>query len=479
MSAGSVLVIEDNRDLCENLSEILGGRGFHVETATTAKSGAARAREARPDVALVDLNLPDGRGMDVVGEIRRGAPDTACVIFTGNASLESAVEAVNRGAYAYLLKGGRIEDVIATVERAAERVRLEREKARLERALRDERNFSRAIVSNAALGIAVFAPDGRALELNQQMRALIGGEVADAAGLAALGRDDGVRERIRVALSRLAEESFEVDVVLRDERERTWKISTSQVAGEGGRREAVVAVAADVTGERELQRRVVAASRLAAIGEMAARVAHEIRNPLAGIAGAIRVLGRGLEGDPKREPFFRELLALVSRLNAFVEDLLVFARPLKIAKEDVALAALLEPVRTVLREHPVVRGVTIEAEDWLGRPLQVDRHHFAMALQNLILNAAQASKGKGRVRIEALSGRDGCVLVRVDDDGPGIAPGVLPHIFEAFTTTRIEGTGLGLSTTKRIVEAHGGAIAAANRPEGGARFEIALPPPPP
>jgi PAS domain S-box-containing protein len=474
----SVLVVEDNKDLCENMAEILSGEGYRVATALSARAAAEIAREEAPDVALVDLNLPDGSGMDLVAALGESSPETACVILTGNASIESAIDAVNRGAYAYLLKGGRIEEVLATVERAAEKVRLEAEKRRLERALREERNFSRAVVSNAALGIVVATPQGIVIEANRRMRDLLGPgapEPRDARDLANLGRDEAARARLWAALFGERAEPVEVEIVRADGARRIWTVSTSAVEGEGGRREATVAIFTDVTEERELQRKVVEASRLAAIGEMAARVAHEIRNPLAGIAGAIRVLGRGIEGDAKKESFLRELLALVGRLNSFVEDLLLYARPLRVNKEETSLAAVLEPLRAVLKEHPATRGVLIEVDDRLGRGLFADRHFFGMAIQNLVLNAAQAAKGKGRVRIAAERAEEGGALVTVCDDGPGIPSDVLPVLFDAFATARIEGTGLGLSTTKRIVEAHGGTISASNRPEGGARFEIRLP----
>ncbi len=450
----SLLVVEDNRDLCENLAEIFSERGFDVATAFGARSGLAKFRERPPDVVLIDLNLPDGRGIDLLAEVRRTSPETAAVILTGNATLETAVEAVNQGAYAFLLKGGRIEEVLATIQRAAEKVRLER-------ALRDERHFSKAIVSNAALGIAVLAPDGRVLELNRQMRTLLEATAArpeDLWSLLPRGRDE------------------EVEVPAAGGEKRVWRVSTSVVEGDAGQVRAFVAVVADATEERELQRRIVDASRLATIGEMAARVAHEIRNALAGIAGAVRVLGRVAEAEPKREAFSKEVVALIARLNSFVEDLLLYARPLRLAKERVSFETVLAQVRAALAEHPLLRGVAIELADRLGRPLDVDPHHFALALQNLLLNAAQAQKGKGRIRLEIDPAEDGGAIVTVLDDGPGIAPDLLPdRLFEPFASTRTEGTGLGLSTTKRIVEAHGGAIAAANRPEGGARFEIRLP----
>jgi PAS domain S-box-containing protein len=474
-----VLVVDDNRDLCENLAEILGAQGYRVDVALSARAGAQSARAARPEVALIDLNLPDSSGMALLAELRAASPETECIILTGNASIETAVEAVNRGAYAYLIKGGRFEEVVGTVGRAAEKVRLEREKRLLEAALREERNFSRAIVSNAALGIAVVARSGEVLELNRRMAELLGGGPPPlrAAEIAALGRDDAARARLAAALAGEGgpRESLEIEArIAPGNGDRTWTVSTSLVAGGGDRPDAVVAVFADVTEERKLQRKLLDASRLAAIGEMAARVAHEIRNPLAGIAGAIRILGRGVEGEAKRDAFVRELLALVARLNMFVEDLLLYARPLKIAKEEVAIGVLVERLRTAQREHPLLRGVTIEVDDRLGRPIRVDPHFFGMALQNLVFNAAQAMKGRGRC-VVAAAAEDERVIVSVADEGPGLSPEIIPQLFEAFSTTRIEGTGLGLSITRRIVEAHGGTVSARNGERGGARFEVRLP----
>jgi signal transduction histidine kinase len=490
--ATTVLVVEDNRDLLANLTEILEKRGYRVVGAPSARAGVERAASARPAVMLLDLNLPDGRGLEVLAAASRASPETATVILTGNASLESAIEAVNHGAYAYLVKGGRIEDVIATVDRAAEKVRLEGETRRLTGALRRERNFSRAVVSNAARAIAVVARDGRIVELNRKMRDLLGVGPAEASAaaaaysdreaLVALGRTPIARERIRAALSTegcaCAEREgreVDVDVRLAGGAHATWVISPSCVAGEDAVPDAVVAVVTDVTLERELQRRVVASTRLAAIGEMAARVAHEIRNPLAGIAGALRVLARPDAPAEKREAFSKELLALVGRLNAFVEDLLVLARPLRIVREPLTLERLVAPTLALLREHPALRRVTVEIEDRLGAPLHVDAHHMGLVLQNLLLNAAQALGGQGRVRIEAYADAPFGAVIAVSDDGPGIRPDLLPRLFEAFATSRPEGTGLGLSTTKRIVEAHGGSISAQNVSPGGARFEVRLP----
>jgi two-component system sensor histidine kinase PilS (NtrC family) len=463
----TVLVVDDNRDLCDNLSEILEGRGYAVRVALTVREALALAGAAPPDVALIDLNLPDGRGTDVLADIRRRSPETVGIILTGNATLDTAVEAVRHGAYAYLVKGGRIEEVIGTIDRAAEKVRLERD-------LEEQRGLSRAVLANASLGIAVVTRSGEIVEMNAHLRELVGRPRLllrdDLVGLAA---DDDGRARLGQALVGPAE-PFELDVALPSGR-RTWRVSTSMIRGGPRVNGATVAAIIDITDEKELQRRLIEGSRLAAIGEMAARVAHEIRNPLAGIGGAIRFLARGTADAEKRETFAREVLTLLSRLNGFVEDLLLYARPLQVSKTVVAFGDLMASVRALVADQPILHSVEIVAEDRLGRPLRADRHLLSMALQNLVQNGAQAMKGQGRLTVEAAPHEGGGVRIAVSDDGPGIAPDLLPRLFEAFATTRVEGTGLGLSTVKRVIEAHGGTISVADQPPVGARFVIRLP----
>jgi len=198
------------------------------------------------------------------------------------------------------------------VARAAEKVRLEAEARRLSAALAQERNFSRAVVSNAARGIAVVAADGAVLELNRKMRELLGlsaGEASEARAfypdrhaLASLGKDVSARERLADALAGAgpAREQVEVEMRLATGAAAVWTVSTSSVWREDGGRDAIVAVVTDVTSEREMQKRLVEQTRLAAIGETAARVAHEIRNPLAGSRGAARPRpGRRASGEAR------------------------------------------------------------------------------------------------------------------------------------------------------------------------------------
>jgi signal transduction histidine kinase len=223
---------------------------------------------------------------------------------------------------------------------------------------------------------------------------------------------------------------------------------------------------------------------LAALGEMAAGIAHEIRNPLGSIALDVEVLREDVgEADPKRTLCDRVLRA-VRRLDQIVGDVLRFAKDLRLQLAPTPSAeildAALESCEALVRTH----GVTVERSD-LQATLDLDRHLMTQALTNLVRNAVEAMASRDGERTLFLSTRrsrralrDGRrsehVVFRIEDTGGGIGEDLLERIFHPFFTTRDEGTGLGLAIVHRIVDAHGGAISACNT-ERGARFEIAVP----
>jgi two-component system sensor histidine kinase HydH len=216
-------------------------------------------------------------------------------------------------------------------------------------------------------------------------------------------------------------------------------------------------------------------SKLTFLGEIAGNVAHEIRTPLSVLKAAAQLLGRPAT-DPQRQ---RDLLATivseVDRLNTVVTDLVDLARPAGVSYRREALAAIVVRAATFFsaaaEEAGVYLGHEIDAGD-LSVRCSPDQLH--QVLLNLIGNALQAVGSAGSIRIRCR--RDGrCVLVQVEDSGPGIRADLLPRIFSPFFSTRPGGTGLGLAICKRIVEEHGGTIGAENRGEGGARFTVRLP----
>ncbi len=213
--------------------------------------------------------------------------------------------------------------------------------------------------------------------------------------------------------------------------------------------------------------RLVRAESLAHLGALSAAVAHELRNPLAGISGAIQVISRSMAADDRRKPIMDKVEQQVRRLDALVTDLLDFARPVQPKSVTLDLAEAARGVCDgVLREHPALR-LRVEGR---GEAL-ADSNFVHQVLLNLVLNAAQATEGQGQVRIAVA---DGWILV--SDDGPGISPEAAEKLFQPFYTTRTRGTGLGLAICRKLVGAMGGSIGVATGPLKGAAFLVELPP---
>jgi signal transduction histidine kinase len=214
--------------------------------------------------------------------------------------------------------------------------------------------------------------------------------------------------------------------------------------------------------------------RLAAIGELAASISHEIRNPLAGIKGAIQVILNEEGLDERRAMVLREVLAQVDRLNGTVTDLLSFSRPLSPEISPADVGCVLDRTLDPLKLEPFLGETTIE-RDW-GRlePVPIDPNLVEQAFFNIVMNALQAMGGKGRLKVTAREEEEG-VVVTFEDDGPGISPENLERIFRPFFTTKHRGTGLGLSISRNIVEAHGGSIEVRSEPGRGTTFRVTLP----
>jgi signal transduction histidine kinase len=217
------------------------------------------------------------------------------------------------------------------------------------------------------------------------------------------------------------------------------------------------------------------AEHLATLGELAAGLAHEIRNPLAGIAGVIDIIGRDLpESSPGRQ-VLAEVQQEILHIKNILSDLLDYARPKQPEFHEADLGSTAERAVALARQQVLSRPIQIELDK--GGDLAHVEHDPAQIQQvllNLLLNGIQALEGKGRVRVE-LASEAGFAVVRVRDNGKGIAPERLVNIFRPFYTTKGGGTGLGLSLSRRIVESHGGKIDVASTPGQGTEFTIRLP----
>jgi signal transduction histidine kinase len=226
---------------------------------------------------------------------------------------------------------------------------------------------------------------------------------------------------------------------------------------------------------RESGEKLRRAERLSVLGEIAAGLAHEIRNPLAGMKGALEIVsGRVSAGTPEAE--FAEIAAREARrLEGLVQEFLDYARPRPPRLQPGELPRVLHRALSLLGPEAEAARVTLAtAVDDAADGPSVDPEQFQQVVVNVLLNAIQASPRGGRVSVRYRRDEDRGVI-EVTDQGPGVPPEAAARLFEPFFTTKERGSGLGLAISQRIVSAHGGEIRLEPAPGGGTRVEIGLP----
>ncbi|MGO9304675.1 MAG: sensor histidine kinase [Candidatus Korobacteraceae bacterium] len=217
------------------------------------------------------------------------------------------------------------------------------------------------------------------------------------------------------------------------------------------------------------------AEHFATLGELAAGLAHEIRNPLAGIAGVIEIVGRDLPpGSPARS-VIKDAKEEALQINRILTDLLETARPKPPQFQVKDIGATVEHAVLFARQQAITKRITIELNNDEEIPaVDHDPHQINQVLLNLLLNAIQSMDNPGTIYVTLRRDKD-AALITVADQGKGIAPETLPNIFRPFFTTKGHGTGLGLSLARRIVESHRGTISVRSEVGKGTQFVIRLP----
>ena len=234
-----------------------------------------------------------------------------------------------------------------------------------------------------------------------------------------------------------------------------------------------IAIRADITARKAAEERLAQQAALARVGQMAAVVAHEVRNPLAGVKGAIQVLMSRRAADDEELPVMRDIVARIDALSELINDLMVFARPRPPRLAVVELHPIVADAITIVRRDTSAHGVQI---DVVGEDVSVtaDGQLMRATVLNLLLNAAQAMAGQGTIVVRTSRHNEDAVL-QIRDTGPGIPEDLRDQIFEPFFTTKARGGGLGLPIARRTVELHGGSLTLDCPPEGGTVVTMTLP----
>ena len=233
------------------------------------------------------------------------------------------------------------------------------------------------------------------------------------------------------------------------------------------------AIRSDITERKLAEERLREQAALARVGQLAAVVAHEVKNPLAGLRGATQIMLSRRPADDPDVSVMREMIARIDALTSLIQDLLLFAKPRALRPEPIELRPLLLDAVTSMRRDPVGENVKVNVQV-PEIALTGDGELLRAAFLNLLLNAAQAMNGTGAIDVTVVAERD-AVRIDIADQGPGIVAELHERIFEPFYTTKVQGGGLGLAIVRRTVDLHGGTIGVACPPEGGTIMTMRLP----
>jgi nitrogen-specific signal transduction histidine kinase len=274
------------------------------------------------------------------------------------------------------------------------------------------------------------------------------------------------------------------------ELDRVVGYTLSQVTDDEGRLIGAVMYFKDLTRVEQAEERDRLRDRLASLGEMAAGIAHELKNPLAGIEVMAGLLRRQVPDAPDAQSLLADILSEAKLANAIVVEMLEFVRPIRLQVERTDIRDLMHQA-VMLAETKVPRGdIALELDLPMSLPMvDGDHHQLCQVFTNLLTNAFEALDGRGRIRIQAVVeavAQDPAFAIEdqaptptltldITDDGPGIPPELRDRVFDPFFTTKPQGSGLGLAIVRKIVDAHDGRIDLATIAERGTRFRVTLP----
>ncbi len=473
----SVLVADDNDDFASNVAELVRMQRFEPFTVRTYSAALSALARSEFDVAVVDHRLPDGNGTDFLIRARQLRPDLVTVIVTAYASLDTTVAALNEGAFAFVAKDAESERLLDAIHRASQTAVLRRENRQL-------REIQAAILSALPDQLMLVDDTLRVRSVNRRDAVLCAPTV-----------DGHLPRRLSELLNPIVSEKLDfarlvahagtasaapATITVRDPATDTARIFAVDASLLTHEPEHLTLIRiSELTDRLELERKLSDSESLAKLGRLTSVIAHEIRNPIAGIRALCQVLLRRFEPSDTDHENVREMMTLADRMTATLGDLLNYARPRSRETAPVAIDELAKEVVRESRRWPACEARHLDLEVAPGSAPTVvgDRDRLFSALSNLVENALHAVREGGRVLLRVGVEDDGkSCRITVEDDGPGVDVAIASRIFEPFITKKPRGTGLGLSIVKKIVDGHGGRIEVDRSPTlGGASFSVVLP----
>lgn len=486
-----ILVIDDEQIMRDGASRILSKNGWGVITAENGQLGldVIKSRSEDIDVILLDLMMPGMSGMEVLDQIHGINPNLLIIVITGYATVESAVEAMKKGAYDFIPKPFTPDQLRLIVRRALEKRELQKEAEFLrrerEKSLRDiatEKSKVKTIINCMGDGVLVCDRDGCIVLTNPAASRLLKISETSLLGnfLPQCNLDAELSKTIDESLKTkdLSYASVSQEFSVGESGEIFLRAHTAPVRDDFGETMGSVTVLQDISHLKELDKMK---------SEFIAMVAHELRAPIAAVEQQLTVILSRMAGDisEKQEKLLARAKERTKGLLGLIKDLLdvskIEAGRMVQYKEPLSLQEIIQKVVDLMRVEAENKKIDLQFHPPIENPIiHADRTSMEGIFTNLISNAIKYTPEGGKVWVN-LSEDRGFAKASVSDTGIGIKKDDLPRIFDKFyrvktaETRQIVGTGLGLSIVKSIVDAHHGSITVESEEGGGSTFTVLLP----
>ena len=490
-SRTNILVVDDDQTIRDGCSRILSKSGWAVIAAENGQKGLDEIRSHRGemDVVLLDLMMPGLSGMEVLEQSLQTDPELLVIVITGYATVESAVEAMKKGAYDFIAKPFTPDQLRIVVKRALERRSLQKEAAFLrqerEKSLRDiatEKSKIKTIIHSMGDGVLVCDQDGSIVLTNPASNHML--QLSEDHLLGILLTEAHLPPELASAIDKSLKTrettfaSISQELSVGPAKEVHLRAHTAPVRSDVGEIMGAVTVLQDISYLKEIDKMK---------SEFVTMVTHELRAPIAAVEQQLTVILNGMAGQvtEEQEKLLSRAKDRTKGLLTLIKDLLdlskIEAGRMVQYKEPLALQEVVQRVVDLMRAEAEQKSIALQFSVSPEIPLiHADRNSMEEIFTNLISNAIKYTPENGKVWV-VLSEERGFVKASVSDTGIGIEEENLPRIFDKFyrvktkETRQIVGTGLGLSIVKSIVAAHLGSISVESKAGAGTTFTILLP----
>jgi PAS domain S-box-containing protein len=492
------------------MAELLKREGYETLTASDFDGAISVIEGDMLDAAVVDINLPGKSGIELLKDLSSREPYIPVIMITGEPNLSQMPEIVRSGAYDFISKPVVKDVLIRAVSKAVEKKRLVDEKRNLQeeikrhaeqlelivaertREVAEAHKFLNTVLdSSTAYAIIAIDLDARVTLFNRGAELIFGHKVKDilgepAAQLAAGDHGSGEKPILGMAQEATGQGRNQTEIELRRVDGSTFiaSVTITPISKAEGRMLGYLLIVKDLTAERlgeehlrQMRERLAHNEKIAALGRMAAQVAHEVKNPLAGLRLYTLHLKGKLTGKvaASEMALVDKIIDGINQLSDTAEKVLNFARPINLTRRRVDLnrvildsLALLEPQ---LKANKIAVKLTLDESR--GEAL-LDEASMRSTLINLMLNSIQAMPEGGDLMVSTTTS-DGALELSIADTGCGMTEEQLRNVFEPFYTTKSHGLGLGMSFASLVIERHGGNVSVESRANEGTRIKITLP----